>query len=588
MRREAGGWGRGLGTCWLLSLCGCGSGALDAEHGALTREALGAPLVVSEVAQATFHAGSTADKVEVFCGSASSCAGFKVCDTAASGAACSALQSALAAGQRAVVSRGTSITTTDEVWLADASGVELPGTRVGPFPCASGNSRARLDCSLAGFGACGAPGLGTSAGACDPEDFPEDFAYEVLFTTNQHGAPESTCNRPVCQDLVALIDAATTSVDFSIYGVRAQDHVIDALVAAQGRGVAVRGTVDTEDSACTSFAYPDTSTLIASLAPGSVICDTGAGYSYIMHNKFFVLDGLKVWTGSTNLSDTELGGEYNSDVAATLTSRRLAAIYTTEFEEMFSGLFHNRKEDDTPHVLDGSKFSDGTTVVESYFSPTDGPVENAVIPFIDAATESLDIAMFFFTSEAIGAAVLAAKTRGVAVRLVIDAGGAANAYSQTPALCSAQIPVKWENWGGKSHSKWAVADAGVPGQAAVLFGSMNWTNAGAANNDENTLVVQNAGFAAEFQAEFERQWADLAAVPACSAVSAEGADSSSCASSGNCSVSCTSGSCCDGSDNDYDGHPDLTDEACGCSDGVDNDGDGFVDGADWECDAVDP
>jgi hypothetical protein len=237
-------------------------------------------------------------------------------------------------------------------------------------------------------------------------------------------------------------------------------------------------------------------------------------------------------------------------------------------------------------VLDESQFSDGTTVVKSYFSPTDDAQNNAVIPLIDNAGHTLDIAMFYLTSQAIAAAAQAAKARGVQVRLLIDAGGAANQYSQVPALCASQIPVKWENWGGKSHSKWAVADSGYAGQAAVVFGSMNWTGAGNVDNDENTLYVKNAGFAAEFQTEFNRQWADLAGVPSCSTISAEGADSSSCGSAVDCTGSCASGSCCDGADNDYDGHSDLSDEGCACADGIDNDGDGYVDGNDWECQSV--
>lgn len=577
---------RGSGWVFLFgTLAGCGTPRGE-ENRATLVEPLGAALVIGEVAQNTNFGGSTADKVEVYCGALGGCSSFKVCDFTSGGASCSALQAALGAGQRSVVSRGTSITTSDEVWLADASGSELAGTRVGPFNCASGQSQQRLDCSLATFAACGAPALGASAGTCDPEDFPEDFTFSVKFTTNQHGGPESGCTRPMCQELVGMIDDATSTIDFAIYGVRAQSHVIDALVAAQARGVVVRGAVDSENSSCTQFAYPDTDDLIAALDPGSVVCDTGAGYSYIMHDKFFVFDGHKVWTGSTNISDTELGGEYNSDVAATIDSFRLANIYTGETDEMFSGLFHNRKGDNTLHVLDETNFTDGSTVLKSHFSPTDDARDNSVIPLIEAATDTLDIAMFFLTSAEIGDAILAAHARGVAVRVVMDAGGAANAYSQTPTLCGAGIPVKSENWGGKSHSKWAVADSAVPSQAAVVFGSMNWTSAGNSNNDENTLYVRNAAFAAEFQSEFERQWTDLAGVPDCTAVSAEGADSSSCGSSIDCTGSCTSGSCCDGSDNDYDGHSDLTDEGCACDDGADNDGDGYVDTDDWECNVV--
>ena len=574
----------------LAAFVGCGARqtlAEGREGSASLSQALGIPLVITEVAQASAFGGSTADKVEVFCGAAGGCPSFRVCDTAPT-PSCSALQPALGANQRAVVSRGASVTNSDEVWLADAGGVEIGGTRVGPFNCASGLSQARLDCSPAAFGACDAPRLDAGSGACNREDFPEDFGFSVKFTTNQHGGPEPGCTRPLCRELMGLIDAAQTSIDFAIYGVRAQAHIIDALAAAQARGVTVRGVVDSENSNCTQFAYPDTGALMAALAPGSVVCDTGAGYSDIMHDKFFVFDREKVWTGSTNISDTELGGEYNSDVAATIASFRLANVYASEMDEMFSGLFHRRKSDNTRHVLDATNFSDGATIVKSYFSPTDDARDNAVIPLIEAATNTLDIAMFYLTSQEIADAILSARARGVSVRMVIDAGGAANAYSKTPALCAAGVAVKWENWGGKSHSKWAVADRALPSQAAVVFGSMNWTGAGNSDNDENTLYVKNPQFAVEFWAEFERQWADLAGVPACTAVSAEGADSSSCGASNDCTGACTSGSCCDGLDNDYDGHPDLSDEGCACADGIDNDADGRIDADDWECQVLPP
>ena len=583
-RKASFGWVVMAWPC-LFALSGCGA---SREPGRAVRHQLETiPIVITEVAQAAAYDGTTADKVEVFCARVGGCAAFKVCDHAAGGgASCSALQPALGAGQRAVVSRGSNVTAGDLVWLGDTAGAELAGTRVGPFPCPSGESQSRADCSIAAFGPCAAPNLGVSSGTCAPGDFPEAFAYSVKFTTNQHGSPESTCKRPVCQELLSAIGAAERSIDFAIYGMRAQAHIIEALVAAQNRGVVVRGVVDSENADCTAFGYPDTPNLIGALAPGSVHCDLGGGFSYIMHNKFFVFDGHKTWTGSTNLSDTELGGEYNSDVAALLTSYKLAEIYRGEFEEMYgAGLFHKRKSDNTLHVIGGAHFTDGTTV-KSYFSPTDHARDNAVIPLAHAATATLDIAMFYFTSAEIADAILAARGRGVAVRMVLDAGGAGNAYSKHAQLCSAGIPVKTENWGGKSHSKWAVADAGIAGAAAVVFGSMNWTGAGDSDNDENTLYIKNDGFAGAFHTEFERQWADLGGVPACTGVSAEGADSSVCNPANNCSASCASGSCCDGIDNDYDGKTDLAEEACGCADGVDNDADGYIDLDDWDCRAI--
>ncbi len=475
------------------------------------------------------------------------------------------------------------------LWLACAHGVRpapnLAGARVGPFPCANGQSRARTDCAGAPFAACATPGLGSSSGECRATTGRESFRYSVQFTTNQHGVPEPTCTRPVCRELLAAIEGATQSVDFALYGIRSQSSFIDALVAAQARGVTVRGVVDSENADCTKFGYPDTPRLVRALRPGSVICDTGPGFGDIMHNKFLIIDHAKVWTGSTNISDTELGGEYNTDVAVLIGSRELAAIYATEFDEMFRGSFHRRKTDNTVHVLDGSHFTDGS-IVKSYFSPTDDARDHAVLPLLASAKKTVDIAMFYFTSQPIAEAILAAKARGVTVRMVLDAGGASHPASKHRQLCAASIEVKTENWGGKSHSKWAVSDHDVPGAAAVVFGSMNWTEAGNVNNDENTLYIRNDGFAAEFHREFERQWADLASVPPCKPVSVEGADSSACSPRNDCTKSCTSGSCCDGVDNDYDRRTDLEEEACACADGIDNDGDGYVDGDDFDCKVV--
>jgi phosphatidylserine/phosphatidylglycerophosphate/cardiolipin synthase-like enzyme len=53
--------------------------------------------------------------------------------------------------------------------------------------------------------------------------------------------------------------------------------------------------------------------------------------SSLMHNKFFVIDGLIVWTGSTNITNT--GFTYNHNNSLVFTSTELADIYETEFDE---------------------------------------------------------------------------------------------------------------------------------------------------------------------------------------------------------------------------------------------------------------
>ncbi len=84
----------------------------------------------------------------------------------------------------------------DEVWLVDSSGNEIADTRVGPFDCSSGQSRMRLDCSAAEFGACGVPDLGASAGACEPEAPPRGFRLQPQVHHQSTGRPRVDLQSP--------------------------------------------------------------------------------------------------------------------------------------------------------------------------------------------------------------------------------------------------------------------------------------------------------------------------------------------------------------------------------------------------------
>ncbi len=330
--------------------------------------------------------------------------------------------------------------------------------------------------------------------------------------------------------LIDAIDTAADSIDFALYGVDGSQAVIDALLAAVDRGVLVRGVVDSWASGC--YPYGKTLALAEALPAGAVVADR---HDDIMHNKFFVFDGRWVWTGSANVSDTGLYLEYNSNVSILIDHPGLAQAYTTEFEEMFGGSFHNDKSDNTPHVF--PPLADGT-VIESYFGPTDDAETNAIVRLIDEALATLDVRMFYFTDYDIRDAILAAHQRGAAVRMIIDASAAANEYSQHQALRDAGIPVKVEDWGGKEHMKAAVADG-----IAVVLGSQNWTGSGNTESDENTLYIKNSVLAESFTDDFELHWA---AIPNTWASGNPGAESIH-----------STGSLADFIDNDHDG---LTDE----------------------------
>jgi phosphatidylserine/phosphatidylglycerophosphate/cardiolipin synthase-like enzyme len=305
-----------------------------------------------------------------------------------------------------------------------------------------------------------------------------------------HGPGEAT------DGLIAAIDGAQSSIDFALYGIQGSPEVRDALQHAVARGVIVRGVVDADTAGW--YAYRNTRDLIAELPPGAVRADTSDA---LMHNKFFVVDQKRVWTGTANLSDAGLNAEYNCNVVLLIDSAPLAAAYTAEFEQMYAGAFHRRKQRQTATVFPRLP---GGTLVEAYFAPQGDARSNAIIRATDAATQTIDAMVFFLTDAAVAAALVDAHLRGVTVRLIIDAVGAGHPASRHGVLRAAGIPVKVEDWAGKAHTKMLVADGYVS-----VIGSQNWTEAGNRENDENTLYLENGPLASLLQQHFEADWVSI-------------------------------------------------------------------------------
>ena len=293
--------------------------------------------------------------------------------------------------------------------------------------------------------------------------------------------------------LLAFINGANTSIDVALYGLNRQS-IVDALVAAHGRGVTVRVVGD--DEAATG----DYSSSYQALTNAGITVITDTSSSKIQHNKFLVIDGEVVWTGSTNFTDTGLTLNANNGIVITDTT--LAGVYTAEFEEMWAGNFHEAKADNTLHVLD----YDGT-FLESYFSPTD-LVAFEVWDELADADETIHFAMFFWTDDLLTDRVVERLGEGVEVYGVWDQLGAANPSSADEALTAAGGQIKIEDFAGKVHHKFAVID--VEGSdPTVILGSYNWTDSGAYDNDENTLIIHDLDLARAYYAEWQRLWSAL-------------------------------------------------------------------------------
>ena len=56
--------------------------------------------------------------------------------------------------------------------------------------------------------------------------------------------PKTDCSDEICSSLLELIENAKSTIDFAIYGLRGQPHILNALVAAENKGIIVRGIID--------------------------------------------------------------------------------------------------------------------------------------------------------------------------------------------------------------------------------------------------------------------------------------------------------------------------------------------------------
>jgi phosphatidylserine/phosphatidylglycerophosphate/cardiolipin synthase-like enzyme len=267
-----------------------------------------------------------------------------------------------------------------------------------------------------------------------------------------------------------------------------------------------------------------------------------------MHNKFAVVDGEWVFTGSWNFTLTGLYGDEADYLACGLNgsqqhsleirSAEVAAAYRGEFAEMWGGTgdlpdpaasdFHGRKSDDTPHL-----FQVGGRNVEVYFSPGDGAVERLAALVREGADSSAFFAIYAWSDQALvdelklkweGSKDSAAGTlTGFSIRGLFDASfwnqwwsASIEMTGRTHGTASVNNPgVPWRNPAPvcrqgpdsrKLHSKTMVIDADTDSDPTVVIGSTNWSNNGEDVNDENMVVIHDRRLANQVRQEFEARW----------------------------------------------------------------------------------
>lgn len=314
-----------------------------------------------------------------------------------------------------------------------------------------------------------------------PEDRGESDStgtVAVLFTAPDGSVPAGE----VAEELIEAISQAEEQIDVAVYRLELED-VAEALVAAQARGVRVRMVTEAD--------YMDEAAVARLQASGiSVISDSDDPF---MHNKFVVIDGLQVWTGSWNWAYSET--YHNDNNVVILTSSRLAQNYTVEFEEMFED---RRFGEDSPENTPYPQLQIGGTLVETIFEP-EGDGRTRILELLGGAQESIHFMAFSFTDNALAEMLVQQSRAGLAVQGVVEARNIGDSGADYDSLEQAGVDVLLDGNPYVMHHKVFIVDKEV-----VVTGSYNFTRSAAERNDENLLIIHSPEVAERYFEEFQR------------------------------------------------------------------------------------
>jgi phosphatidylserine/phosphatidylglycerophosphate/cardiolipin synthase-like enzyme len=135
-----------------------------------------------------------------------------------------------------------------------------------------------------------------------------------------------------------------------------------------------------------------------------------------------------------------------------------------------------------------------------YFSPSGG-IQDRLLRAINHTKATIDLAIFDFTAGELAGALLAARERGVVIRVVADARQAQGKHSEIPLLLERGVKVHLVRGNGRGimHHKFAIFD-----RKLLVTGSYNWTDSAERSNHEDALVLDNPAIIQRYQAHFEQ------------------------------------------------------------------------------------
>lgn len=325
--------------------------------------------------------------------------------------------------------------------------------------------------------------------------------------------------------IASEIGQARQSLKIAMYAFTSQS-LKEAVYAAAKRGIAV--TIITD-----SRKHDQQSSFFADAPAGIKFLEAGAetnNKTILMHHKFALIDNgepsQKLIFGSYNWTD--LQEKYDPSFLLVTDNSDLIASFGREFDRVArskSGI--NKLKDKTYHPWDLSLRAAGKNY-EVWFSPGregDG-IKNRLGTLINGAQKDLKIMIWEFTDKDLAVDLIRRARAGVRITLITDTANFNNKNSVFQYLAGAKQAYHLDNFelltdkASGAAAKNILAEAGldssfdpflhyhvlIADDNQVLFGTNNWSRAGAYYNDESIIVSDDPALVLRFEQAFAKQY----------------------------------------------------------------------------------
>jgi cardiolipin synthase A/B len=295
--------------------------------------------------------------------------------------------------------------------------------------------------------------------------------------------------------VLAALEGAAHAVELTIYELTDPD-VVGALVAAQGRGVAVRVLYNWY-SFDSDTQTTDVTPTVQRLTAAGVQCRPAPREFAVTHEKACVVDGTQALVLTFNLSASYFQSTRDFGIVSTV---------PTEVAEI-----------DAVFEADWASEPVSPSVATLLWSPTNSRAR--LLALINQSTHTLEVYNEELSDPGILGALAAAAGRGVSVRViaaVLESNDSSNGNAQgitflqsagVRAVCKAfPVPTPQGPVPIYIHAKVVVKDFGTPSSSAFI-GSENFSCESLNDNRECGVLITETAILDRVEATFESDWA---------------------------------------------------------------------------------